>query len=91
MMPLGLALIIACVGATARVQVPGPSTPHASAPEAPPRQTVAICAERTNGCIVCKRYPDGVEHCSLPGIACQPAAWRCMPDVTRPIDSQPAR
>ena len=37
------------------------------------------CREATNLCQVCKLGPDGPARCSTPGIACQPAHWRCAP------------
>jgi hypothetical protein len=35
------------------------------------------CLEWTDGCRVCQRLADG-PACSLPGIACEPAAPRCL-------------
>lgn len=47
---------------------------------APPPRAVAedpACLEWTDGCTVCQRRPEG-PACSLPGIACQPAAPHCL-------------
>ena len=38
----------------------------------------ADCAEWTDGCIVCKKQPDKAVACSMPGIACLPAATECL-------------
>lgn len=35
------------------------------------------CLEWSDGCQVCKRWPDNVA-CSLPGIACEPGVQRCL-------------
>lgn len=36
------------------------------------------CAEASNGCAICRRSGEGgPAACSTPGIACQPAGWRC--------------
>lgn len=35
------------------------------------------CLEWSDGCQVCKRWPEGVA-CSLPGIACEPGLQRCL-------------
>lgn len=35
------------------------------------------CLEWSDGCQVCQRWPDG-PSCSLPGIACEPGALRCL-------------
>jgi hypothetical protein len=35
------------------------------------------CLEWTDGCTVCQRLAEG-PACSLPGIACQPAAPHCL-------------
>jgi len=46
----------------------------------PAPRTVAddpTCLEWSDGCQVCKRWPDSVA-CSLPGIACEPGAQRCL-------------
>ncbi|EIM27411.1 hypothetical protein [Microvirga lotononidis] len=42
------------------------------------------CAEWTDGCVVCRRTPDGLA-CSTPGIACVPAAPRCLRPTGVPI------
>jgi len=42
------------------------------------------CAEWTNGCVVCRRVPEGLA-CSTPGIACTPSAPRCLRPVGVPI------
>ncbi|MFD0464343.1 hypothetical protein ACFQY9_23455 [Microvirga aerilata] len=42
------------------------------------------CAEWTNGCVVCRRTPEGLA-CSTPGIACTPGAPRCLRPVGVPI------
>ncbi len=36
------------------------------------------CVEWTDGCMVCKRGPDGEPACSTVGTACLPAAVACM-------------
>jgi hypothetical protein len=36
------------------------------------------CAEWTDGCIVCKKQLDKSVACSMPGIACLPAATECL-------------
>ncbi|MDP4005157.1 hypothetical protein [Methylobacterium sp. NEAU K] len=46
----------------------------------PPVRSVAkdpACLEWSDGCSVCQRLADG-PACSLPGIACQPGALRCL-------------
>ncbi|MBB3017506.1 putative membrane protein YgcG [Microvirga lupini] len=42
------------------------------------------CAEWTNGCVVCRRVPEGLA-CSTPGIACVPGAQRCLRPAGVPI------
>ncbi len=42
------------------------------------------CAEWTNGCVVCRRTPEGLA-CSTPGIACSPGAQRCLRPAGVPI------
>lgn len=45
-----------------------------------PARSVAedpTCLEWTDGCQVCQRHAEG-PACSLPGIACQPAAPHCL-------------
>jgi hypothetical protein len=42
------------------------------------------CAEWTDGCVVCRRVPEGLA-CSTPGIACTPSAPRCLRPVGVPI------
>jgi hypothetical protein len=42
------------------------------------------CAEWTDGCVVCRRVPEGLA-CSTPGIACVPAAPRCLRPAGVPI------
>ena len=37
----------------------------------------AQCAEFSDRCQICLRGQDGRISCSMPGIACQPQAWRC--------------
>ena len=37
----------------------------------------ADCVEWTDGCIVCRKSPEGAIACSTPGIACVPEAPRC--------------
>ncbi|MDP4024292.1 hypothetical protein Q8W71_16825 [Methylobacterium sp. NEAU 140] len=37
----------------------------------------AACLEWSDGCTVCQRRAEG-PACSLPGIACQPGAPRCL-------------
>jgi hypothetical protein len=47
---------------------------------APPPRSVADdpgCLEWTDGCRVCQRLAEG-PACSLPGIACEPGAPRCL-------------
>jgi hypothetical protein len=42
------------------------------------------CAEWTNGCVVCRRVPEGLA-CSTPGIACTPSQPRCLRPAGVPI------
>ncbi|MBM6578608.1 hypothetical protein ILT44_00320 [Microvirga sp. BT689] len=42
------------------------------------------CAEWTDGCVVCRRVPEGLA-CSTPGIACTPSAPRCLRPAGVPI------
>ena len=42
------------------------------------------CAEWTDGCVVCRRVPEGLA-CSTPGIACTPGAQRCLRPIGVPI------
>jgi len=42
------------------------------------------CAEWTDGCIVCRRVPEGLA-CSTPGIACTPTQPRCLRPLGVPI------
>jgi hypothetical protein len=42
------------------------------------------CAEWTDGCVVCRRVPEGLA-CSTPGIACTPGAQRCVRPAGVPI------
>ncbi len=42
------------------------------------------CAEWTDGCVVCRRAPEGLA-CSTPGIACMRSAPRCLRPAGVPI------
>jgi len=42
------------------------------------------CAEWTDGCVVCRRTPEGLA-CSTPGIACVQKAPRCLRPAGVPI------
>jgi hypothetical protein len=42
------------------------------------------CAEWTDGCVVCRRIPEGLA-CSTPGIACIPNQSRCLKPAGVPI------
>ena len=42
------------------------------------------CTEWTDECVVCRRTPEGLA-CSTPGIACVPAAPRCLRPAGVPI------
>lgn len=71
---LALAGIVALTLATVLI---GALAPAGHAPG--PRRVAddPSCLEWTDGCQVCKRWPEGVA-CSLPGIACEPSALRCL-------------
>ncbi len=71
---LALIGIVAVTVLTVAVGALAPGGP-ASGP-----RTVAddpTCLEWSDGCQVCKRWPDNVA-CSLPGIACEPGVQRCL-------------
>ncbi|MCJ2087012.1 hypothetical protein MKK88_13585 [Methylobacterium sp. E-005] len=65
-----LALVVATVllGALLPARHPAPARSVAEDP---------ACLEWTDGCQVCQRLAEG-PACSLPGIACQPAAPHCL-------------
>ncbi len=72
-----VAIVIALVtalavaaGAVLLAATAEPSTPGSFARE-------PTCAEWTDGCVVCRRTPDG-PICSTPGIACVRAEPRCL-------------
>ncbi len=76
-----LAATLLLVGnATARADEPTPGGP----------QSIKQCREASNGCAVCRYDTEGQPRCSLPGIACQPAPWRCIKPVTEGGDSPTA-
>jgi hypothetical protein len=70
-------------GSPSEALLPLPRAPGHS-PAAEPTQTALVrfwadnpnCAAATNGCQVCLRGSES--SCSMPGIACQPAEWRCQ-------------
>ena len=79
----GLALGLLAMAAWSQLPGPTPLEPETGAP----REEAAACRERTNGCVICRRDATGAEHCSLPGIACQPSGWRCITSSVQPFDS----
>jgi hypothetical protein len=85
-----LAAVLALAASAALALVPGPAEPPPPPAAEPPGRHVQ-CLERRNGCEVCRRDGSGTEHCSLPGIACQPEAWRCITSGAGRVDSQPPR
>jgi hypothetical protein len=77
-----LSIVVALAAATLAVLagsgVPGMRAPVQDTTPGP------SCAEWTNGCVVCRRTPEGLA-CSTPGIACTPGAQRCLRPVGVPI------
>lgn len=71
---LALAGIAAVVSMTVLI---GVLAPNRAGPVAQTAADDPGCLEWSNGCQVCQRWPDGTS-CSLPGIACEPGALRCL-------------
>ncbi|GJE60832.1 hypothetical protein [Methylobacterium trifolii] len=68
--------IVALVGFTVLLGALLPGRPtHEPAALSPASD--AACLEWSDGCHVCRRLPEG-PACSLPGIACTPAAPTCL-------------
>ncbi len=65
------AAIAGLVVVTVLIGVLAPASPAHRAAVAPPDDP--SCAEWSDGCRICQRGDDGIA-CSLPGIACVPAA-----------------
>ena len=72
---IAVALLVAAFAVIVSVVPQVPATGSAPGPS---------CAEWTDGCVVCRRVPEGLA-CSTPGIACTPGANRCLRPVGTPI------
>ena len=72
---IAVALLVAAFAVIVSVVPQAPAQGSAPGPS---------CAEWTDGCVVCRRVPEGLA-CSTPGIACTPGANRCLRPVGTPI------
>ena len=79
-----LVLLAATAGGDAQLPRPTAHDEVASVPRDASAESVLArdqgCREASNSCEVCVRTPQGEARCSTPGIACQPATWRCSSD-----------
>jgi hypothetical protein len=83
-------VMLGLTGPSVGQPLPPPELPSANVAVAPAPGTLADsiardpqCRERTNGCELCVRRETGGVGCSMPGIACQPEHWQCVPEETR--------
>lgn len=86
-------LVVLALAGAAWAQLPAPQTPPPgpSVPvgEPPTGVQATDCRESSNGCQVCLGDVRS-GRCSMPGIACQPSAWRCIKPQAASPDSPPA-
>ncbi len=73
-----LAIVTALAAALAAVLIAVLSTVGAFDARSSAGTPLPVCAEWTDGCVVCARQPGGAVACSMPGIACTRGPIQCL-------------